>query len=600
MTGGGGWPMSVFLTPEGRPFYGGTYFPTGAGPRPAELPAAPRRASTGRGASSAATSSRPARGLVGQLAGSVAERRRGRRPTPELLDTAVGLHRARRFDADERRLGRRAEVPAADDDRVPAPARPRPATPRALPMARRTLDRMADGGIHDQLGGGFHRYATDAIWLVPHFEQMLYDNAQLARVYLHAWAFTGDARYRDGRDGHARLPPARADDGRRRVRREPGRGHRGRGGRDVHVARRRDPRRRSATTRRCSRRRTASPTPATGRASRSCRGSARPPSWRRCTSSPAAEVEARLARGPRAPPGCARQRPQPARDDKALAAWNGLAIAALADAARLLSFAPDGRRGRRPLPGGRGARRRARSSTGCSAPDGRLGRSWKDGRATGQGVLEDYANLAEGLLALYEATFDERWFTTARPLADAILERFADPEGGFFDTATDHERLVTRPKDIQDNATPSGGAMATLVLLRLAALDRRVAATATAAERAARDRHGRTRLATRPRSRCGSRRSTSPSRRVAEVAIVGDPTTPQRRRCSRWLRAATSRIGWSPLRPPRRGDLGPAARGPAARQGPADRLRLPRLRLPAPVTDPEALAAQLAERAAAL
>jgi uncharacterized protein YyaL (SSP411 family) len=95
--------------------------------------------------------------------------------------------------------------------------------------------------------------------------------------------------------------------------------------------------------------------------------------------------------------------------------------------------------------------------------------AWKDGRATGQGVLEDYADLAEGLLALYEATFDERWFSTARTLADAILERFTDPEGGFFDTASDHERLVTRLKDAQDNATPSGNAMATLVLLRLAA-----------------------------------------------------------------------------------------------------------------------------------
>ncbi|MEO8273269.1 MAG: thioredoxin domain-containing protein, partial [Chloroflexota bacterium] len=106
---------------------------------------------------------------------------------------------------------------------------------------------------------------------------------------------------------------------------------------------------------------------------------------------------------------------------------------------------------------------------GLLGPDGRLGRSWKDGRATGQGVLEDYANLADGLLALYEATFEERWFITARALADAILERFADPDGGFFDTATDHERLVTRPKDIQDNATPSGGSVATLVLLRLGA-----------------------------------------------------------------------------------------------------------------------------------
>jgi uncharacterized protein YyaL (SSP411 family) len=99
-----------------------------------------------------------------------------------------------------------------------------------------------------------------------------------------------------------------------------------------------------------------------------------------------------------------------------------------------------------------------------------LGRSWKDGRSTGDGVLEDYADLADGLLALYDATFDERWFVVARDLADQILARFADPNGGFFDTADDHERLVARPRDVQDNAVPSGGSMATAVLLRLAAL----------------------------------------------------------------------------------------------------------------------------------
>ena len=106
---------------------------------------------------------------------------------------------------------------------------------------------------------------------------------------------------------------------------------------------------------------------------------------------------------------------------------------------------------------------------GLLADDGSLRRSWKDGRAVGAGVLEDYSHLAEGLLALYEATFDERWFTIARGLVDRILSHFEDPAGGFFDTATDHETLITRPKDPQDNAVPSGGAMATTVLLRLAA-----------------------------------------------------------------------------------------------------------------------------------
>jgi len=183
---------------------------------------------------------------------------------------------------------------------------------------------------------------------------------------------------------------------------------------------------------------------------------------------PAAEVEARLERARARLLLHRERRPQPTRDDKALAAWNGLAIAALADGARLLALAGfDGLAGRYLA-----AARRAADAIldGLLGDDGRLGRSWKDGRATGQGVLEDYANLAEGLLALYEATFDERWFSTARGLADAILERFVDPDGGFFDTASDHERLVTRPKDVQDNATPSGSAAATLVLLRLAAL----------------------------------------------------------------------------------------------------------------------------------
>jgi uncharacterized protein YyaL (SSP411 family) len=153
-------------------------------------------------------------------------------------------------------------------------------------------------------------------------------------------------------------------------------------------------------------------------------------------------------------------RPQPARDDKALAAWNGLAIAAFAEAGRLLGE-----------PRYTSAAVDAAESIvgGLLADDGTLRRSWKDGRAVGGGVLEDHAHLAEGLLALYETTFDERWFATARGLVDTILARFTDSAGGFFDTAIDHEQLITRPKDPQDNAVPSGGAMATTVLLRLAA-----------------------------------------------------------------------------------------------------------------------------------
>jgi len=166
------------------------------------------------------------------------------------------------------------------------------------------------------------------------------------------------------------------------------------------------------------------------------------------------------------------RRTQPNRDDKALAAWNGLAIAAFAGAASAMADDADADDAE-ASPAGRyrdiaiGA---ATTIVDGLWRDGRLRRSWKDGRATADGVLEDYADLAYGLLSLYEATFDERWFAVAHDLPVAILDRFADPAGGFFDTADDAERLVSRPKDIQDNAVPSGGAMAATVLLRLAAL----------------------------------------------------------------------------------------------------------------------------------
>jgi uncharacterized protein YyaL (SSP411 family) len=164
-------------------------------------------------------------------------------------------------------------------------------------------------------------------------------------------------------------------------------------------------------------------------------------------------------------------RPQPARDDKALAGWNGLALAALADAVVALEATGE-------EPDREAAERyRARATEAADTllanlrlPDGRLRRSWKDARASADGVLEDHACLAEGLLSLYQATFDERWFVAARGLADTILSTFADPAGGFFDTSDRHETLVTRPKDLQDNAVPSGNAMAVTVLLKLDAL----------------------------------------------------------------------------------------------------------------------------------
>jgi len=464
MTGGGGWPMSVFLTPEGRPFYGGTYFPN----RPSH--GLPSFQQVLQGIDQAWRDQRgeledAGRRLVEQLA-SHAANAIGPAPGPDLLDTAVALLE-RSFDAANGGWGGAPKFPqpmtiefllrrAAAGDR------------RALPLARQTLDRMADGGIHDQLGGGFHRYATDAIWLVPHFEQMLYDNAQLARVYLHAWALTGEARFRGVATGvlEYMLRELTTTDGAFAASQDADTG-----GVEGATFTWRADEVRSALGEDAALFATAyGVTDAGNWEGVSILSRARSTAeLAKLYAIPGADVEARLARSRARLLQVRAARQQPARDDKALAAWNGLAIAALADAARLLRFVPGAE--------GEAARYRAAAEGAANAilgglldARGQLGRSWKDGRSSGQGVLEDYANLADGLLALYEATFDERWFATARTLADAILDRFADPAGGFFDTAIDHEQLVTRPKDVQDNATPSGSAMATFVLLRLAAL----------------------------------------------------------------------------------------------------------------------------------
>jgi hypothetical protein len=344
-------------------------------------------------------------------------------------------------------------------------------------MLRRTLDAMAAGGLRDQLGGGFHRYSTDGQWLAPHFEQMLYDNAQLARAYLHAWQLLGEAS--DLAVARATLDAIIRDFST--------------SGGGLAASRDADTDGVEGATFTWTPAEVAVALPAEGQDL----GLALPlalAAWdvsdggnwheghgrtilRRIAGDaelaetfglPAADVHTSLERSRAALLEARDRRPQPNRDDKVLAGWNGLAIGALAEAA--VAFEADG-----DDEAGEHYRHAAiAAAADCVdhllTADGRLGRSWKDGRVTGTGVLEDYACVADGLLALYGATFDERWFVVARGLADTILERFADPTGGFFDTRDDHEVLITRPKDLLDNAVPSGNAMATTVLLRLAAM----------------------------------------------------------------------------------------------------------------------------------
>ncbi len=470
MNGAGGWPMSLFLTPDGRPFFGGSYFPN-----------------------------EPRYGMASfrQILEAVGEAWRERRAGVE--ESASGLAEELR-----RRPPGSAGLPSAGEasDLLAAVARlvgdfdfehggwagpprfPQPAVidfllrraadgsdDRALQVARRALNVMADGGIHDHLGGGFHRYATDTDWLVPHFEKMLYDNAQLARVYLHAYQLTGESRYREvaERTLHYMAGELVTPDGLFAASQDADtEGVEG----ATYVWTREEI---EAVLGAESTPAGADP-PALSAVFASAYGVAEGGNWEGRTilsrvlndAALAAmydllkpEVASRLGLGRRLLIERRRTRPQPGLDDKAIAAWNGLAIAAFAEAIPVLGRAVDREVAERAADA---ALRLFRGA------DGRLARSFRAGRTTGRGGLEDYADMADGLLALYEATFEERWLVGARELTAMIDSHFADPAGGWFDTADDAESLILRPKETQDGATPSGGAAAAAVIVRLAEL----------------------------------------------------------------------------------------------------------------------------------
>ncbi len=446
LTGSAGWPLSVFLTPDGRPFFGGTYFP----PVPRYgMPAfrdvlrAVAEAWRERRAEILEGSAQIARAIHRQMAAQPAQGEL----TPATLEEAV------------RRL--QAEFDPVHGGWGGAPRFPQPmilefllrrhvaGDPRALPMVTRTLEAMARSGLYDQLGGGFHRYSVDDRWLVPHFEKMLYDNALLARVYLHAHQVTGDPLLRavagetldfilrelanpaggfyatldadsEGEEGKFYLWTTE----------------------EVRAALGADADRFFALY---------GVTPAGNFEGKNILTFGGTWEERVETADLRRLWEVR------------ERRVRPARDEKVLTSWNGLALAALADGARIL-----GREDYRAA-----AEKNARFLLEhLRRPDGRLWHVWAGGQARIAGFLDDYTHLADGLLALYEATFDPRWYRAAADLAEGIQAHFAAPVG-FYDTADDHESLVVRPRNLQDNAVPSGNAVAAFLLLRLAALSAR-------------------------------------------------------------------------------------------------------------------------------
>ena len=445
LTGHGGWPMTVFLTPDGTPFYGGTYFP----PEDRHgLPGFPRLLA----ALGDAWRTRRAEVVQSgrELAESLGQTDRLRRAATLLGDEQLfaafqGI--SSQFDEEWGGLGGAPKFPQPMIWEFVLRFFKRTGNPYAQRMVHTTLIRMARGGMYDQLGGGFARYSVDPHWMIPHFEKMLYDNAQLASLYLHAWLAFGDPECRrvceetldyvlrdmtdpaggfysaedadsEGHEGkfyvwtpeeiRAVLGP---DADRALAYWGVDRGPNFEGKSNLFVAGEPDPESVAPLRKRL--------------------------------------LEARA------------KRVRPGRDDKVLAAWNGLACRVLAEAGRALGRADYVAT----------AVRNSEFLLGAMRRDGRLQRTWKAGQARLKGYLEDYAMVAAALIDVYEATFERRWLDAARELADDMVRLFWDGElDGFYDTGHDHERLIVRPRNLFDNAVPCGTSVAIETLLRLAVL----------------------------------------------------------------------------------------------------------------------------------
>jgi uncharacterized protein len=455
MTGQGGWPMTVFLTPDGRPFFGGTYFPNTSRGGMISFPDLCRRIDE-----LWRTRRQDVDAQAGQLAGAL-----GRTalldpgdgvPGAEALDAAVAVL-AEQHDAAHGGFGSAPKFPQAMSLDVLVRSLGRgTAGDDARVVVETSLDAMASGGIYDHLGGGFARYSVDREWLVPHFEKMLYDQALLARVYLHAWQATGLDRYRQVLDetvGYVLRDLRHPDGGFHSAEDADSEGEEGRfyvwapddvvaaldGDRDLAdeamafygVTPQGNFEGRTILNRMAH------------------RGELhRPP---------------RIEEARRRMFAARERRVRPGLDDKVLTEWNGLMLSALAEAAAaagrddwLAAAVANGEFLLRSL----------------RRDDGRWLRSWQaDGGARHLAFAADHAALVDAFTRLAEATGEARWIDHARTTADALLDLFWDPgRGGVFTTGADAEKLITRNKDLMDNAVPSANSLAAVALLRLAAL----------------------------------------------------------------------------------------------------------------------------------
>jgi len=457
LTGSGGWPMTVFLTPEGKPFYGGTYFPPedrqGMPGFPRLLTSIAEAYSTNRGEIDRVTKQ-----LTTQMSQSNQVSQGTSILTVDILHKAYSSL-ATNFDYQNGGFGNAPKFPQPMTPEFLLRYYHHGYNPRALELVELTLEKMAYGGIYDQIGGGFHRYSTDAYWLVPHFEKMLYDNALLARLYLHTYLITGRALYRrvveetldyvlremtDSSGGFYSAQDADSEgvEGKFFVW-SPDEINSVMGDADGEVF--------------------AGYYGVTGAGNFEGKNILNirqdPEEFAETKGLTVDQLGDIINRGSKALLEVREQRIHPMRDDKVLASWNGLMLRSFAEAAAAL-----GRPDYLAV-----AIKNAEFLARSMKSDGRLLRTYRDGQAKLLGYLEDYSFVIDGLLALYEATFDLRWLDEAVTLADSMIELFWDEGiGGFYDTGSDHETLVVRPRDVFDNAQPCGGSVASDVLLRLA------------------------------------------------------------------------------------------------------------------------------------
>lgn len=514
MTGHGGWPMSVFLTPDGRPFYGGTYFP----PEPRHnMPAFREVLHTI--ASLWSDDREQLLHNAGVLTDHIREtlQQQARQSDtdfdPGFLEEAAE-HLAQSYNWKTGGWGRAPKFPHPMTVEF-ALRRAARGDDKARQMAVHALDAMARGGMYDVLGGGFARYSVDDHWHVPHFEKMLYDNALLARSYLHGFLLTGKQRFRstceetldfvlremtdpgggfyssldadsEGIEGKfytwtdAELHEALGNDhdyelfsrayGIKKQGDLEGRNVLHRVEADAELAEQFD--------------------------------------------LPESEVNRQLAAAQSALFEIRKKRVRPALDDKILTSWNALMLITFAEAGRYLD------RKEYTL----AAERNASFLLDALLKDRRLLRSWRNGTARHNGYLEDYASLVQALLALYQTAPDPRWYGEALNLAEDMIAQFRSPEGGFHDTPIDHEPLLVRPGDTQDNATPSGSALAAGALLQLAALEgrqewRTVAETLLASGKADMLRYP----TAFSQWLCAADFAAGP---IFEVAVIGEPDHP--------------------------------------------------------------------------